>query len=270
MKTKQTSAETLLERLNEKIPINEIYDLDKSDIDDLQDRLWFEIFDPVEQLTKAQRNFLIDQYNIVANKINDLSGFKRVVMLNSSTVVVNDKKQNPNMKKAIYVECKMYDEPKEKKPKPTPPVVDERAAQLFGVEEEGDMMGGDPLNVPDAVVDAAIDQVNDAVIKPRKPKQTKAEKQKALKTKPAKVVPIAKPKTPVTLTRTGDVAKPKPKPVTDDKTKRGNKSNWIAELFAKGKTKDQIIEITGFSRKACTDAIWRYEQSLLKNKKKTK
>lgn len=93
----------------ELIPVNEMLKLDKMNLDDIADRLWHEYFDPAERHTPEVKKFIMQQYNYVIDKINKEAGFKRQISLTSSTIWKNEKKENPDMKRVLYIEVNRYD-----------------------------------------------------------------------------------------------------------------------------------------------------------------
>jgi len=240
MQTKTKKANNV-DNLKDRIVIYDVFNFDKIDVDELYDRLWFEIYSPLTPLSKPDKLFMIEQINKVADFINKIAtkekvvseGNKRVVNVTASMQWDNAKRENPNSKKPVYVECKIY----------TP--AEQREVQ------------------------------------PKQPKPSKAEKQSAMKKVPVDTTartevvtkmigdagPIAGKKSAKKKTTPAKVVKLKPA-ASDVVAPSGKKGDVIASLFASGKTKDEIIEITGFTRKACTDAIWRYEQTLKKSKTK--
>lgn len=62
-----------------------------TDLDDLAQTLWMQYFKPAEPLPPTVKRELRDRYNLVADKINKLSGFNRVIKLTPSTLWIASK-----------------------------------------------------------------------------------------------------------------------------------------------------------------------------------
>ena len=66
--------------------------------DELCEQLWDKYFLPKTPLSNQERKDLMNQYNEVAKEINQLAGFKRVILLTPSTRWIPDKKEEKESK----------------------------------------------------------------------------------------------------------------------------------------------------------------------------
>jgi hypothetical protein len=204
-------------------PIEELVDFEKESWEEIADRLWFEYYNPAEPISGSLKKFIMEQHNNVAEKINRRANKVVEVMITSSMLWDNAKKENPTRKKKIYVDCKMYtkdEQPKEKT------VVQKIVAEV--VKQSNKELKSEKKKINKAVEDSfrkslGIETTNE----------------------PVKPIEVSEG-----LGKTG---------TPGETIKHGNKSKTIIDLHIAGKTKEQIIELTGFKRKAIIDAVWRYE-----------
>lgn len=90
-------------------PIDQLFNLDKADLADISDRLWFEYYSSKEALTKPQKKFIMEQFNIISDKMNKDAGRQIMIKITQSMLWDNAKSENPNIKKPIYAECIEYE-----------------------------------------------------------------------------------------------------------------------------------------------------------------
>lgn len=99
----------------ELIPIKDLVNLDKANLDEITDRLWYEYFDPAEPNDAVTKLFIMEQYNYVVNINNKRAGFKRQINLTKGTYWANKSQNYADMKRALYVDVKVYDKQKQAK-----------------------------------------------------------------------------------------------------------------------------------------------------------
>lgn len=187
--------------------IEEKFDLEKADLTDIADRLWFEYYCPAKPHDKETKRFIMTQYNIVADIMNKIANKKIMVNITPSMVWDNSKNEMPTLDndKKIYVDTIVFDA------KVVREQVSNKKSELRAAKKKPDTSNA----------------------------------------KLVKAKPESKKETPVVQMNDGE----------KDLSKYGkNKKEIIWKLHADGKTKDEIIAITGYTRKVISDMIWHYNQ----------
>ena len=180
------------DNLKDRKTIGELYDLNKSNIDDLAERLWYEYFLPDCVIDAKSRAFIMEQYNTLAKMRN-------AVAKNTALIITPSLRWQPELKEHVAPGSrkKIY--------------VDVRAVDTSTL----------------------------------RPHQKETLEKVSRKSNPTIVVPAG-------IGKTGTPPAGK------------TKHEMIVEFHLAGKTKDQIMEITGFPKKLCTDCIWRHQNQKVK------
>lgn len=211
-----------------KTPIFELYDPMVVDLYEVHDRLWYEYFCPKVPHDKKMKLFMQEQLNSVGEEINKTSRAMKTPQQQVEIVTSNKQfdmdEYGPDSKRPIYVE--VMDPIKPKKGAKASP----KRSGKIEVEDDDDLMGDYKEDKRDA----------------DKSKARKHEADEDLMGDDDDLMG-------------GD----KPKRKSTSRPKKEGKSNYdtIAELAAKGKNRDQIVEITGLPRKTVTDNLWRWNKN---------
>lgn len=133
-------------------PIEELFDLNETDLYELHDRLWYEYFNPKEPHTKEAKDFIRLQLNHVAGQIKldaeEAGNPAGAVKLVEPSDKVEWDEIGPNSRKVIY--CEVVENPKghfETRAAKTGKGKDKKKAEavedLLGEDEE-DLLGESP------------------------------------------------------------------------------------------------------------------------------